>query len=276
MYKSLRLFLLVGLLGLTACAGIFTPATLTPSVPPATPTEPPTIVWFPATDTPIPLPTSTVAVTVEQLAGVGNMLFADRFMQASPWSTAISSRASAVVQPGRLVLSITAPGPLAILSLRSEPSLADFYAEATASLSLCQGDDEYGMLFRATPGEDYYRFTINCRGQVRLERALSGSVIPLQDWTLTGDAPRGAPAQVRLGVWAVGSEMRFFLDGNYQFTARDPTLHLGTLGFFVSASGGTPVTAAFSDLSAYTVTYVSPTPTLIPSQTPLSSRVPTP
>jgi hypothetical protein len=276
MIKSVRLLLLLGLLGLTACAGIFTPAALTPSVPPITPTVTPTIVWFPATDTPIPLPTPTIAATVEQLAGVGNLLFADGFTQASLWSTAASGQASAVVQPGRLVLSITAPGPLTILSLRSEPALADFYAEATASLSLCQGDDEYGMLFRAAPGDNYYRFTVSCRGQVRLERALSGSVMPLQDWSLTGDAPLGAPAQVRLGVWAVGSEMRFFLNGAYQFTARDPTLHLGTLGFFISASGSTPVTAAFSDLSAYTVTYVSPTPTLIPSQTALSSRVPTP
>jgi len=74
----------------------------------------------------------------------------------------------------------------------------------------------------------------------------------------------------------VGDEMRFFLNNNYQFTVHDPILHVGTLGFFVYASGASPVTVAFSDLSAFSVTYVSPTATPVPSRTPLSSRLPTP
>lgn len=276
MLRAVRFLLLVALPGLTACGGILTPVPFTPSVPPATPTVTSTIVWFPPTDTPTALPTATPGAIVVQLAGVGGLVFADSFDQASLWSTATSSQASAVIQPGRLVLSITAPGPLSILSLRSEPALADFYAEATASLSLCQGSDQYGMLFRASPGGSFYRFALNCQGQVRLERGRPGALEPLQDWIASGDAPRGAPAQVRLGVWAVGTEMRFFLNGNYLFSVHDPYLRIGSLGFFATAGGSTPVSVAFSDLSAYSVSYTSPTPTPIPSRTPLSTRVPTP
>jgi hypothetical protein len=180
------------------------------------------------------------------------------------------------VTRNRLILSISGQGPVSIASLRSQPTLGDFYAEATVKLSLCGDKDQFGMIFRAAPGDNYYRFTVSCDGQTRLERGLSGSNSPLLDWLSSGDAPISAPADVKLGVWAVGSEMRFFLNDHYQFSARDPVLHTGTLGFFAYASGATPITVSFSDLSVYSVTYKSPTPSLTPSQTPTPSRTPIP
>ncbi len=276
MSKAGKLFLLAGMLGLAACSGFAPPPTPTSTIPPPTPTATATIVWFPPTDTPTPFPTATVVATTEQRPGLGDLLFRDSFDQPALWNTAISAFASAAVTRNRLVLSINGEGPATLASLRSEPALGDFYAEATASLSLCQGDDEFGMIFRAAPGNNYYRFTLNCRGQLRLERSRGGLMEPLQDWFLTGDAPQGAPADVRLGIWAFGNEMRFFLNGNYQLSVRDPILHTGTLGFFVFASGASPVTAAFSDLAVYQVTYVSPTPSLVPTATPRPSATPKP
>jgi hypothetical protein len=274
MTKAVRVVLLGGLLGLSACGGFLAPVPATPAPPTPVPSETPTIVWFPPTNTPTLLPTPTVGPTVEPLPGVGALLFSDNFSQASAWNTASSNAASAVVADGHLILSINGPGPLTLVSLRSEPAVADFYARATVSLSLCQANDAFGMIFRASSGNDYYRFTISCSGQVRLERARGGSIEILQDWLPTGDAPRGAPAQVLLGVWAVANEMRFLLNDTLQFTAHDPLLHSGTLGFFISASGASPVTAAFSDLSVSSVTYVSPTPTLVPTSTSLPTRTP--
>ena len=49
-----------------------------------------------------------------------------------------------------------------------------------------------------------------------------GVAYPLLDWLSSNDAPIGAPAQVKLGVWAVGREMRFFLNDHYQFSVLDP------------------------------------------------------
>ncbi len=276
MSKAGKLFLLAGMLGLAACSGFTPPPTPTSTIPPPTPPATATIVWFPPTDTPTPFPTATIVATTEQRPGLGDLLFRDSFDQPLLWNTAISAFASAAVTRNRLVLSINGAGPATLASLRSEPALGDFYAEATASLSLCQGDDEYGMIFRAAPGNNYYRFTLNCRGQLRLERSRAALMEPLQDWFLTGDAPQGAPADVHLGIWAFGNEMRFFLNGNYQLTVRDPILHTGTLGFFVFASGASPVTAAFSDLSVYHVTYVSPTPSLVPTSTTRPSATPKP
>jgi hypothetical protein len=129
------------------------------------------------------------------------------------------------------------------------------------------------MIFRAV-GNNYYRFTVSCDGQARLERLLSGSNSPLLDWQPSGDAPIAAPAQVKLGIWAAGGEMRVFLNDHYQFVVRDRVLHTGTLGFFAYVNGATPITVSFSDLSVYSVAYISPTPSLTPSRTLIPTRTP--
>jgi hypothetical protein len=261
---------------LTACSGLSPAPALTPTPVPPTETPTTTIVWFPPTNTPIPFPIQTILPTPEQRPGLGDLLFTDSFDQPDLWSTSVGSRASATVTRNRLTLSIPGQGPVSITSLRSQPTLGDFYAEATVKLSLCSGKDQFGMIFRAAPGENYYRFTVSCDGQARIERSLSGSNLPLLNWLPSGDAPIAAPAQVKLGVWMAGSEMHFFLNDNFQFAAHDPALHTGTLGFFVYANGVTPITASFSDLSVYSVVYVSPTPSLIPSRAPIPSRTSTP
>jgi hypothetical protein len=265
--------LVLPLLALTssACSGLFAAPTPTPTSPPVPST--PTIVWFPPTNTPTSFPTSTFALTAEPIPGIGSLLFADDFSDASLWNVSVSSKAAAQVENNRLTLSLTS-GPQTIASLRSQPSLGNFYAEVTASPSLCRGNDQYGILFRAASGGNYYRFLLACNGSIRLERVRSGSPDILQNWLPTGDAPPGAPATVKIGIWVVGFEMRFLLNDHLQFSLRDPVLHIGTLGFFAYASSTTPVVVSFSDLEVYSVSYVSPTPTLPPTRTPTPTRSP--
>ncbi len=259
---------------LTACSGLFPAPNLTPTPVSATETPTLTIAWFPPTNTPAIFPTRTILSTPQQPPGLTELLFTDSFDQADLWSTSVASWTSATVTRNRLILSISGQGPVSILSLRSQPTLEDFYAEATVKLSLCGSKDQFGMIFRAAPGDNHYRFEVRCDGQVRLERRLSGSISPLLEWQSSGDAPSAAPADVILGVWAVGSEMRFFLNDHYQFTVRDPVLHTGTVGFFAYASGTTPITASFSDLTVYSVLYISPTPSLTPPRTSTLTHAP--
>jgi hypothetical protein len=204
------------------------------------------------------------------------LIFTDSFDQPEMWNTASSDQASAMLTRNQLVLSIIGSGPLSIISLRSQPVVGDFYAETMVEVSLCSGKDQYGMLFRASGSENYYRFTVNCSSQLRLERVRGGETYPLLDWLPSGDAPSGAPARIKLGVWAVGREMRAFLNDHYQFSLLDPVFSSGTLGFFIFASGQTPVTVSFSNMSVYSVFYISPTPSLTPSLTPTPSRTPNP
>ena len=264
---------------LAACSGLPAASQLeteTTTPLPDTPTPTATIVWFPPTDTPTFFPTQAPLPTQDQRPGIGELLFTDTFDQAGLWSTSSAASASALVSRNQLLLSISGQGPLTIVSLRSQPVLSDFYAEAAVNLSLCEDKDQFGMLFRAAPGGNYYRFVVSCDGQARLERVVSDSVLPLNTWLASGDAPIAAPSEVKLGVWAVGNDLRFFLNDHLQFTFNDSFQHTGTLGFFAYAPGAAPIIASFSDLSVYSVAYVSPIPSLTPSRTPTVTRTPRP
>jgi hypothetical protein len=252
---------------LTACTGILPAPVLTPTPIPPTETPTATIVWFPPTATPTAFSTQASLPTANNRPGQGDLIFSDTFDQPELWNSASSSPASAGLSNHQLVLSVNGQG-YSIISLRSLPTLGDFYAEAVVQVALCRGKDEYGMIFRASPGGNDYRLAVNCNGEIRLERDRAGSISSLQTWLSSGDAPLGGPAQVKLGVWAAGSEMRFFLNDNFQFSVHDPVLHNGTLGFFASSNGTTPLVVSFSDLQAYSVFYLSPTPTPLPSRTP--------
>jgi hypothetical protein len=125
------------------------------------------------------------------------------------------------------------------------------------------------MLLRAASSADYYRFTLTCNGQERLERVRGGVTYPLIGWLLSNDVPSGAPAQVKLGIWAVGPVMRFFVNNTFEFSLTDPVFSTGTFGFFAYATGKSPVTISFSDLSVYSVSYIALTPSPLPSWTAL-------
>jgi len=268
------LLLLCGLL-LTSCSGPgFTPSITPTSLATGTPT--PTIVWFPPTDTPTLFPSLPPAPTEDYHPGLGDMIFTDSFTQPALWDNVSSAQASATLARNRLLLSINGPGPVRVISLRSQPVLGDFYAEATVDISLCSGMDQYGMIFRATSRNDYYRFVVNCSGQARLERLRGGETYPLLDWLSSGDAPFGAPAQLKIGVWAAGRELRVFLNDHFQFSQSDPVFSNGAIGFFIYANGETPVTVSFSNLSVYSIFYISPTPPLTPTITSIPTRNPTP
>jgi hypothetical protein len=128
--------------------------------------------------------------------------------------------------------------------------LADFYAEISIDVTLCQALDEFGLLLRVTENLDYYRFSLSCDGQVRLDRIWRGGAAALQPW-IFGGVPPGAPIRTRVGAWVRRGEIRLFVDGRHQFTIQDPTILSGSLGAFARAAADTAVTAKFSDLVVY-------------------------
>ena len=252
------LIITCGLL-LTACSGLGTNAvTATPRPPTPTPLRTPTTVWFPATDTPTPQIVRTQPPTPEMLTGLGSIIASDDFSRSSTWDTAASDQGSASISRNRLTLAVQ-PG-IYLTSLKRDIVAGNFYAEITARPSLCRGEDEYGFLVRANAAT-YYRFSLTCNGQAHAERISLKERHDLQDPVLSGDVPPGAPGEVRIGVWAAGSELRLFLNGRYQFSISDHNLSSGTVGVFARAAGDTPITVAFSDLEVRAVDYIPPTST---------------
>jgi hypothetical protein len=260
--KLFRILFVCELLFLVACLPVNLMQPTETPIPTGTATATATIVWFPpsATSTQMMFPTFTG--TPEMNPGMGRVLLEDDFSDEEVWDTAASDSGSASINRNRLTLAVQ-PGYY-LASMRREFPLSDFYAEITARPSLCRGEDNYGLVVRGV-GSSFYRFVLACNGMIRAERIAGGTRLPLQEPILSGDAPPGAPGEVRMGIWAVSSEMRLFLNGRYQFTVSDPSFPTGALGVFVRATGDTPVTVTFSDLAVYDVNYTLPTKTPIPT-----------
>ena len=239
------------------------------------PTSTATIVWFPPTGTPTPAPSEAPTATPVELPGVTDVLFSDDFSDPSHWQTFNSDQGAAIIEDNRLTLAVRAPNA-SIITLRDEPLLGNFYAEVTADTALCGGIDDYGVMFRTASGADFYRYALSCDGTERVDRVRSGQTSFMQPAVPSGDAPPGSPGEVRIGIWAVDNEFRFFLNGRYQFTVYDPLFRTGTLGLFARAGGDNTVSISFSDLVVNQVVYASPTTTPTASRTPTPTRTPRP
>ncbi len=263
---------------LSACASPPQTNLATPSLPSVVEVSPTaTIEWFPATATPTPI-TAYIPENIKQPPpGIGSLTLRDDFSDLVNWANAQPSGTggnSIILDRNRLTFAINVP-PARLVSLRQDLLLANFHAEVTARLNRCLPGDLYGLYFRAANEANAYRFLLNCQGQARVERVRDGTAAPLLDWEASGDAPPGAPGEVKIGVWTAGSELRFYLNDNLQFTLLDGQLGAGTLGLYAN-SGGQGMNVSFSDLAVYEVAYVSPTPTATPSRTPPPSRTPRP
>jgi hypothetical protein len=234
-----------------------TPATTTPTAESGPPliqeTQTPTIVWFPPTQTPTPLPTrEALSPTPGMRPEVSRLLFEDLFEDSGPWTLTTRQDGRVSVGRGELTLAMQPSQTRGhLISLRQEPVLSDFYAEITANTTLCRGLDEYGLLVRASSTQDFFRFSLSCDGQARVDRLVSGQASSPQPWVYGPGVPPGAPGITRLGVWAKGREMRFFINDDLLFSVSDPSLPSGTLGVFARSTGENAVTVHFSDLVVF-------------------------
>ena len=247
---------------MTACSALddFTaPAVPVDATQPALPS--PTTVWFPPSATPTPQFFVTRTATAIMNPGLGAVTLHDNFSLANVWNTAASDAGSATIDRNRLTFAVQ-PGAY-MVSLRKEIILSNFYAEITASPNLCKDNDEYGMVIRAN-AVAYYRFALTCNGEAHAERISVYEKHILHGNIPSRDIPIGAPSEVRISVWALGSEMRLFLNDRYQFSITDLNYASGTLGVFASSVTDTPVTVSFSDLTIHELTIAPPTKTPIP------------
>lgn len=233
-------------------------ATPTIPIPTQTPLPTPTFNWFPASETPEPEAGATAETfpTLEMSPDLGEITLTDAFTRASLWDTATSDEASAEVLNGQI--NLAASSDVFMYSLRRNLTAGNFYMEITATPSLCRGADTYGVLVRAN-AVAYYRFSLTCDGNVSAERNSGSKRLLLQSSVVSGDAPRGAPGQVRIGVWAGGTQMRLFLNDHFQFSINDANYDSGTVGVFVNSATKNPIIVSFSELTIYDVEYAPPT-----------------
>lgn len=243
------------LLAANAGCGMPTPspvALISPTAAAVTETPTSTVVWFPPTATFTPFPTLPVTPTLDLSPLAGELLISDTFTEPTLWTLGQTATTSIALGVQRLTLALDQPRGY-LYSLRSQTELDDFYLEVTASPSLCKGADKYGLLLRVSPQLEFYRFSLSCDGHVSLDKYYQGKAYFPQPPILSGAVPPGAPSSSRLGVWASGKEMRFYVNGEFQFSVSDAALPRGGLGVFIRSAGETAVTVSFSDLQVYSL-----------------------
>lgn len=251
--------LLLGLL--LGCTAQPTPSPLPPT-PTLTATA--TIIWFPATQTPTPYRSPTPQPTPNLRPTLEAQLLEDALQDPQSWITGRLDAGVIAVEQQRISLSIAQPRGT-LLSLRKGPVLTDFYLEATAALNLCQGEDVYGLTFRATDVGDLYRLMLRCDGQARLERTRGYQASILSDWTALIGVPVGAPQKVKIGVWMSGREMRIFVNDRFQFAGRDAVWTEGRIGVFARSAGSTPVSVSFEEIRIWAIDPLAATPLATPT-----------
>jgi len=253
---GILLAVLSALLFLAGC-DILLPAG--PLPPTATPTQTltptPTIDWFPATptptlqptDAPTPLPTLT-----DVREGVTELLVADDFSDPALWTSPHSAAGNVAYGNANLTLAAAQNG--AYLFSRSPYTLADnFYLEFTVETSLCQGNDQYGVVFWRQSEGDYYRLLLTCEGSYRLELVQSGSSIVIHNWEVASRIRPNAPASNRFGLWVRNGQFQLYINDTFQFEESIARNRTGELGVFARTVSGTTLTVRFSDLQIYRV-----------------------
>lgn len=233
---------------LTACTAAPVLEEPTPTLEPLVqPTPTATIVWFPPTPTRTLAPTLEMTPTPDPQPARGVELLVDNFTDEGHWQVGQSTSGSVAYGRSELTLAVREP-KAALTSLRDGPDLGDFYLDVTVNVNLCRGPDMYGLLLRAASPDDYYRFLINCNGELRLERIMDGRSLPVQDWISSGVIPSGSPVVLRIGVLASGRDISFFINDIHQFDISDPVIPSGTIGVYARSMGDSALTVSFSDL----------------------------
>jgi hypothetical protein len=242
-----KIWLIFGVVWLFACFPVITPEPLPSATPTSSPSPTSTIEWFPPSPTPEQIPTAAVTPTQALTSEIGDIIFQDDFLDPGEWTVPTTDRGQINITSGEINIVIREPRSLLVGTLE-KPDLQDFYAEITSSPVLCDGRDEYGFLFRVTGRDQYYRFSLSCDGEVRLEKVIEGAVYSLHPWMISASVPAGAPSKSKLEVFAQGDEIRIFINGDPQFVVFDQDIRLGSFGVFARSAGDNAVTISFSDL----------------------------
>ena len=120
-------------------------------------------------------------------------------------------------------------------------------------ISLCQPDDQIGIMFLYSDEGDTYRLLLTCNGQYRLELIQGGQSIVIQDWEMSSQMSLNMPASNRIGICLFEGRLQFFINDAFQFEERIAQNRSGGLGLFARTIEGNAMTIRFSDLQIYQV-----------------------
>jgi hypothetical protein len=170
------------------------------SAPAASPTAGATLLPLPTPTIAFPtlIPTATVTPLASATtspgfaAAAGPLLFQARFASDEGWLLSSDADGAASLSAGSLVIAVSRPSASRYVLVPMPPA-ADFLFEATTRASLCEAEDEIGLLFRIGPQADHYRYTLSCGGVAQMTRVLGTGAAVLAGPARASSAIPGSP-----------------------------------------------------------------------------------
>jgi hypothetical protein len=189
--------------------------------------------------------------TLEGPVSAEDVLYADDFAPATagPWQLEGDDRGQALLQEERLVIEVNDANTVQYSAL-AEQSFTNFALEVDATLLAGSTDSTYGMLFRMSAPDQFYRFDITGNGLFAVERYDEGGgwTRLTDDWQESGLLQQGVNATNRLGVLAVGGTFSFYANGQLLVQLADGRYSGGAIGLDAGTFGQSGLRVAFDNL----------------------------
>lgn len=183
----------------------------------------------------------TFYVKIQVVEGVselnlGAATWTDNFANADNWFLLDTANTKWTEGDGKLVMTSITPGNSEEWGVSDQPSLKDYYLQATFNAgSACSGLDKYGLLARAPSVDSGYVFEFSCDGHYRLYKWDGEHYNALQEWTSSASIVTGPNQTNVMGIYMKGTDIRLYANGHKIAEFTDSTYDHGQFGLVIGS-----------------------------------------
>ncbi len=170
------------------------------------------------------------------LQTLGDPSFKDTLAGTNNWYLLDTANTRFSAGEKSIILTTSSPGQNDEWGISNVPPIKDFYLEFLfETTEPCSGLDRYGMIFRAPDPNQGYVFGFSCDGRYKLYKWDGKSYQAIQEWKNSPHIKSGAGQTNRLGVYAVGNNLKLYANGQFLSEYTDDSFSEGRFGVFIGA-----------------------------------------
>ena len=200
--------------------------------------------------------TETFYVQIKVVEGVselnlGPATWTDNLDTAYYWYLLDTANTKFTQGDGKLTMKSITPGGGEEWGLSNQPSLEDYYLQATfITGDSCSGLDRYGLLARAPEENKGYVYEFSCDGHYRLYTWDGQNYNALQEWRTSASIISGPSQTNVMGIYMKGTDIRLYANGHKIAEFTDSTFDHGQFGLAIGSTN-TPNFIVSVDQVAY-------------------------
>ena len=131
--------------------------------------------------------------------------------------------------------------------------LNDFYLEANIKANNCNGNDQYGIVFRSPDYSQGYFFGVACNGNYFLSRYDGSNFHTIFEPKISGNLTLVPGNSNTLGVLANNNNISLYINDVFETKITDSTFTQGTFGVFIASYQTPGFNIELNDISYWTI-----------------------